>query len=442
MSSRANSPVRGHTDYFETQEYIRKASIRLHDITGPGSGSQSRHSSTSSSRVSSRAGSARSSRAASPASRASDSLETILMAAKQQNTEARPAKIVYVRETFQLIPDTECDQSSKVPDLPMLPNHNLVKIDKQETQMTIDPLTNMPKYFANPKNPGEEKIRALDEVKSVRLDSPKLPCETKSMSIKGVATNKEDDAEDRSSIVTQSSNTSSKVDKAVGVDLTSAGISNIEEMLESLLDSAQRRDLVDNDDSARAESVASMASSASSKGREKKVRVEDPGEAHSMIRRQSVIIEGLTLETDELKRRCQMLEEELGTTAVDEIQSKLEKVEGKLEETETYCYQVVEENIELKSEIENLEAEIAEVQDTFRDKDAKEFKKTKWELENLAKTCRNLQLKLGKAHAKQMRLKQERDEIEEKQTEQKLWKTTAVVAAAAIAVVHLVNKYK
>ena len=363
------------------------------------------------------------------------------MVAKQQN-EARPAKIVYVRETFQLIPDTECDQSSKVPDLPMLPNHNLVKIDKQETQMTIDPVTKVPKYLANPINPGEEKIRVLDEVKSVRLDSPKLPCETKSMSIKGAATNTEDDAEDRSSIVTQSSNTSSKVDKAVGVDLTSAGISNIEEMLESLLDSAQRRDLVDNDDSARAESVASMTSSASSKGREKRVRVEDPGQAHSMIRRQSVIIEGLTLETDELKRRCLMLEEELGTNAVDEIQSKLEKVEGKLEETETYCYQVVEENIELKSEIENLETEIAEVQDTFRDKDAKEFKKTKWELENLAKTCRNLQLKLGKAHAKQMRLKHERDEIEEKQTEQKLWKTTAVVAAAAIAVVHLVNKYK
>ena len=439
MSSRANSPVRGHTDYYETQEYIRKASIRLHDITAPGSGS--RPGSSTSSRVSSRAGSARSSRAASPASRASDNLDQILMVAKQQN-EVRPSKIVYVRETFQLIPDTECDQSSTVPDLPMLPNHNLVKIDKQETQMKIDPVSKVPKYFTNPKNPREEKIRVLDEVKSVREDSPKVPCEQKSLSTKGVASTKEDDAEDRASIATQSSNTSSKVDKAVGVDLTRAGISNIEEMLESLLDSAQRRDLVDNDDSARAESVASMGSSASSKGREKKVSVEDPGEAHSMIRRQSVIIEGLTLETDELKRRCQMLEEELGNNAVDEIQSKLEKVEGKLEETETYCYQVVEENIELKSEIENLEAEIAEVQDTFRDKDAKEFKKTKWELENLAKTCRNLQLKLGKAHAKQMRLKQERDEIEEKQTEQKLWKTTAVVAAAAIAVVHLVNKYK
>ena len=34
----------------------------------------------------------------------------------------------------------------------------------------------------------------------------------------------------------------------------------------------------------------------------------------------------------------------------------------------------------LKSEIEALEAEISEVQDTFREKDAKEFKRVKWEL--------------------------------------------------------------
>ena len=150
---------------------------------------------------------------------------------------------------------------------------------------------------------------------------------------------------------------------------------------------------MDNDDSARAESVASLGtSSTGSRGRAR--RGQEGGaveaEAHSMIRRQSVIIEGLTLETDELKRRCQMLEDELATPGVDELQQKLDKVEGKLEETENYCYQVVEENVELKNEIETLESEISEVQDTFRDKDAKEFKKTKWELENLAKTCRNI----------------------------------------------------
>ena len=137
-----------------------------------------------------------------------------------------------------------------------------------------------------------------------------------------------------------------------------------------------------------------------------------------------------------------MLEDEIETTPMEEVQSKLVKMEGKLEETENYCYQVVEENVELKSEIETLESEISEVQDTFRDKDAKEFKKTKWELENLSKTCRNLQLKLGKAQARASRLRQEKEEIEEQQREQKLWRTTAVMAAAALAMLHLVNKYK
>ena len=52
-----------------------------------------------------------------------------------------------------------------------------------------------------------------------------------------------------------------------------------------------------------------------------------------------------------------------------------------------------------------LETEISEVQDTFRDKDAKEFKRVKWELEKLSKSCRNLQIKLGKTQAKAVRLR-------------------------------------
>merc|ERR1719219_1492898 len=263
------------------------------------------------------------------------------------------------------------------------------------------------------------------------------------MTDKGVMT--EGEEEDKSSVA------SSKKDKGPHVDLSSAGITNIEEMLESLsrrVRSVETADIVDNDDSARAESVASLVSSSSSRGagRGKKARVDSSpaaeSEAHSMIRRQSVIIEGLTLETDELKRRCQMLEDEIAVTPVEDLQSKLVKMEGKLEETENYCYQVVEENVELKSEIETLESEISEVQDTFRDKDAKEFKKTKWELENLSKTCRNLQLKLGKAQAKAARLKQEKEEAEDLAREQMIWKTTALVAAAAMATYAVLSRVK
>ena len=133
------------------------------------------------------------------------------------------------------------------------------------------------------------------------------------------------------------------------------------------------------------------------------------------------------------------------TPVVEDLSQKLEQVEGKLEETENYCYQVVEENVELKSDMEALESEITEVQDTFRDKDAKEFKKVKWELENLSKTCRNLQIKLGKAQAKASRLRQEKEMIEDEQREQReqnLWKTSAVVAVAALAAYQLISRFK
>merc|ERR1712168_279084 len=148
------------------------------------------------------------------------------------------------------------------------------------------------------------------------------------------------------------------------------------------------------------------------------------------------------METEELRKKCQSLEEELGTPAVQDLSLKLEQVEGKLEESESYCYQVIEENVELKAEMEALEAEISEVQDTFRDKDAKEFKKVKWELENLSKTCRNLQIKLGKAQAKASRLRQEKEMIEEEQREKNLWKTSAVVAVAAVAAYQLISRLK
>ena len=339
-------------------------------------------------------------------------------------------KIVYVRETFQVIPTEDF-------------NHDHLQIPLLGPAST-------------------RRVKILDEDKILDVEDNEKLCDKpipvistrSSMSDKAVMTDSEEGAEedDRVSVVTQSSLSSSKKDKGTLVDLSSAGITNIEEMLESLsrrvrsVEVGGEKDLVDNDDSARGtESVASVVSSSSSRGRDGRLAREEKTageEAHSVIRRQSVIIEGLTLETDELKRRCQYLEDEIAVSPAEELQGKLVKMEGKLEETENYCYQVVEENVELKTEIETLEAEISEVQDTFRDKDAKEFKKTKWELENLSKTCRNLQLKLGKAQARASRLRQEKEEIEEQQREQKLWKTTAVMAAAALAVFHLVNKYK
>ena len=419
-SSRAASP---HIE--TTEEYMRGAQL-LREISSPPpplSPLSSRVSSARSSRVSS----ARSSRASSPRLALAPHDQTVQALLSKSDSKT---KIVYVRETFQVVPEDFRHQQLQIP---------VIGYGSTRRVKILD----------------EDKILDVEE-NDILCDKPEpaFNVNTKSsMSDKAVMTESEDGAseDDRISVVTQSSVNSSKADKGTHVDLSNAGITNIEEMLESLSRRVRNveagdKELVDNDDSARAESVASMVSSVSSKGRDSKQRIEEKKvgdkEAHSVIRRQSVIIEGLTLETEELKRRCQYLEDEIAVSPAEDLQGKLSKMEGKLEETENYCYQVVEENVELKTEIENLESEISEAQDTFRDKDAKEFKKTKWELENLSKTCRNLQLKLGKAQARASRLRQEKEEIEEQQREQRVWKTTAVIAATALAVFHLVNKYK
>ena len=155
--------------------------------------------------------------------------------AAQQQTEAGSHKIVFVRETFQIIPDTTLEDTSS---LPRLRNHNLVKIDSKESHlrldqrnMTVEPVT------MKEKSSSEERIKVLDDVKSDIYDAAKeVSCDkTVTTSEVGVMTDTEEDAEDGGSVVTQGSRGSSaRVDKAVTVDLSQAGISNIEQLLESL----------------------------------------------------------------------------------------------------------------------------------------------------------------------------------------------------------------
>ena len=95
-------------------------------------------------------------------------------------------------------------------------------------------------------------------------------------------------------------------------------------------------DIVDNDDSG-----VSLVSSTSSKIREDEQERVLNGGTHSLIRRQSVIIEGLTLENEVSS---------YGGGAVEDLRQKLEQVDGKLEATESYCYQMVEENVEKRDE--------------------------------------------------------------------------------------------
>jgi len=343
------------------------------------------------------------------------------------------AEVIFVRETFKVVPSQINGCSIERNDKEKIhvghgnefSDAHLVKLGTEESHFVI-------KDSPSDHNIEEKSINQTDEAKvsqkeGIAQDDSETSCQ--------------DDLEDNKSVTEQELHCSDPMGKARSMDLSLEGIENLEELLESL--SRKARNDPDNADSARTESVSSFVSTASSKARCYVQERENEGDdSYSLIRRQSVIIDGLTMETEELRNKCQLMEEELSTPAVLDLSQKLEQVEGKLEETENYCYQVVEENVELKSEIETLESEISEVQDTFRDKDAKEFKKVKWELENLSKTCRNLQIKLGKAQAKASRLRQEKEMIEEEQREKNLWKTSAVVAVAAVAAYQLISRLK
>jgi len=423
-----------------------------------------------------------SSRATSPCSSISRNPSSTLLKSElgqllslEQLKSTPVAEVVYVKETFKVVPTLTNNTSEPTRlDVGIVRQDeiecNLERVDSEEASFVITKDSNA--YSCQTENiPVQENTEKMspqsENISSESNVVTKLESENNQddvtlaegsinqtdenkvnrQRLQSISTNLSghDDFEDNTSVITTGS--SNKVDRATSIDLSNEDFSNIEEMLQSLSRRVRnveeneriREDVVDKDDSARAESVASFASSTNLEKRNEGERSDD--ETHSLIRRQSVIIEGLTLETEELRKKCQVLEDELTTPVVEDLNKKLQQAQSKLEETETYCYQVIEENVELKSEIEALESEISEVQDSFRDKDAKEFKKVKWELENLSKTCRNLQIKLGKAQAKASRLRQEKEEMEEEQKDQNLWKTSAVVAVAALAAYQLLSRW-
>eukprot|EP00090_Calanus_glacialis_P019040 TRINITY_DN29370_c0_g1_i1.p1 TRINITY_DN29370_c0_g1~~TRINITY_DN29370_c0_g1_i1.p1 ORF type:complete len:608 (-),score=148.56 TRINITY_DN29370_c0_g1_i1:162-1985(-) len=428
-------------------------------------------------RFTSQSSSVRSSRAASPiieinqkeATNLDSELNNLLLLKELKSNPL--TEVIYVRETFKVVPATNVicsEDGTEVVETEKLPGCHLVKLSTEESQFVIKTL-HKNGVSSQERSRSEDKLESNlttnvdiqnikqkyeeDKILKQMVNEPLNETDEKKASQIGnksvdidLKTSLNDDQEDMRSVGTQDSY---KIDKATTVDISLEGIHNIEELLKSL--SRRVRNVeqidrgfamsdcsVDNDDSARSESFVSLVSSTSAQRTEREQgRVINAGD-HSLIRRQSVIIEGLTLETEELRKKCQ----ELVTPVVEDLSHKLENVEEKLQKTESYCYQVVEENVELKSDIEGLESEISEVQDTFRDKDAKEFKKVKWELEKLSKTCRNLQIKLGKAQVKAIRLRHEKEEIENEQREQNLWKTSAVVAVAALAAYHFISRFK
>ncbi|KIH63500.1 hypothetical protein ANCDUO_06199, partial [Ancylostoma duodenale] len=73
------------------------------------------------------------------------------------------------------------------------------------------------------------------------------------------------------------------------------------------------------------------------------------------------------------------------------------KLKEKIACTEALCDELMEENELLKTEVRDLQQEIEEMQDQYREEEIEEFRELQRELEQNAKNCRVLQFKLRKA---------------------------------------------
>ena len=107
-----------------------------------------------------------------------------MVARNQADTNS---KIVFVRETFQVIPNTD---DSKTPDLPNLDQHSLVKINTEERQLSMNQPFPSKTLIPSKPNPSD-RIKVIDDPKvSNKVDI-------------GIMTENEEDFEDRTSVITQ-----------------------------------------------------------------------------------------------------------------------------------------------------------------------------------------------------------------------------------------------
>eukprot|EP00095_Tigriopus_kingsejongensis_P009369 maker-scaffold1066_size65162-snap-gene-0.7 protein:Tk09369 transcript:maker-scaffold1066_size65162-snap-gene-0.7-mRNA-1 annotation:"surface antigen repeat family protein" len=131
-------------------------------------------------------------------------------------------------------------------------------------------------------------------------------------------------------------------------------------------------------------------------------------ETNELLQRQDVILEGLKLETEELKDRIRLLEDELDCSesqVLSDLELEVKTLQKKLAGAQTDRDGLQDQNDELKTELEHLESEVLEAKDHFRERDFSEWKRLQKDLGAMAKSCRNFQLKLRRAQLKRQELR-------------------------------------
>ncbi|XP_065208048.1 early endosome antigen 1 [Planococcus citri] len=125
--------------------------------------------------------------------------------------------------------------------------------------------------------------------------------------------------------------------------------------------------------------------------------------------------ENLQKEKKTLMKKIETLENKKSNKSSTD--SEIETLKSKLHAAESLCEELMDENEEMKRELKDMEYEIEEMQDNFRDNQADEYSSIKKELEQTAKNCRILSFKLRKSERKVEQLEADKFESERKSRE-------------------------
>ncbi|KAG4066400.1 hypothetical protein HA402_007036 [Bradysia odoriphaga] len=109
-----------------------------------------------------------------------------------------------------------------------------------------------------------------------------------------------------------------------------------------------------------------------------------------------------------LSVKVKELEQDLNLRPTKIIEDELKK---KLQVAEQLCEELMDENEDMKKELRNMENEIDEMQDNFREDQADEYSTIKKELEQATKNCRILSFKFKKSERKIEQLEQEKQSL-------------------------------
>ncbi|XP_076248487.1 uncharacterized protein LOC143188229 isoform X2 [Calliopsis andreniformis] len=130
--------------------------------------------------------------------------------------------------------------------------------------------------------------------------------------------------------------------------------------------------------------------------------------------------EALTQEKTSLLTKIRELEKEVNLKSFrGERDREKDELRSKLKAAENLCETLMDENEDMKKEIRQLEEEIYELQDTFRDEQADEYVRLRKSLEQSNKNCRILSFKLRKVERKVEELESEKTSLEKKYEEVK-----------------------